>query len=43
MDERIIVQKNFNLNNESMDNRLFKMQNEIWKRVHKVLNIEGIA
>jgi len=39
--QRIELQNYGSPNSELLDSKLFKMQNEIWRRVHKALNIEG--
>ncbi len=43
MDLRISIQRHGSPQSEVIDGNLFKLQNEIWGKVHKVLNIEGIA
>jgi len=43
MDERIAIQRYGSPQGEVIDGNLLKLQNEIWRRVHKVLNIDGNA
>lgn len=40
MDERIMLQRYGSPGGEQLDNRLFKIQNDIWKKVCEVLKIE---
>ena len=41
MDVRITIQKYGSPSSEDIDSRLFRMQSEIWKRVHNALNLAG--
>lgn len=43
MDERLMLQKYGSPGSEQLDERLFKMQNDIWRRVHKALNLDDPA
>ena len=43
MDERLMLQRYGSPGGEQMEERLFKMQNNIWRRVHEALNLDGPA
>lgn len=43
MEQRIEFQRGGSPNSGTLDSKLFSLQNEIWKRVHRVLKIEGPA
>jgi len=41
MQLRIDLQRYGSLNSELLDSKLFKVEADIWREVHKILNLEG--